>query len=156
MAVIMLIMMVFIIYNPKKLLFGDPERVKRKVSPVQIIMFFLIGVYGGFIHMGVGYFLLAALVAGVGYDLVKANAVKVFIVLLYVFASLWVFVYHDQVAWKYGLVLTIGNVIGAYVASRLAVKKGIIFVKWVIIIVILMMSGHLFDLYNIPELIMSF
>ena len=155
MAVIMLVMMVFIIYNPKKLLFGDPERVKRKVTIPQFIIFFFIGVYGGFIHMGVGYFLLAALVAGIGYDLVKANAVKVFIVLMYVFASLWIFIYHGQVAWKYGLVLTVGNVIGAYVASRLAVRKGIIFVKWVIIIVILLMSGHLFGLYDIPDLIIK-
>jgi len=153
MAVIMLFMLVFFIYNPKKLLYGREELVNKKVNVLQIIIFFFIGVYGGFIHMGVGYFLIAALVLNVGYDLVRANAVKVFIVLLYVLASFLVFIYHDQVNWKYGLVLTIGNVVGAYIASRLAVKKGVVFVKWVIIIVIILMAGHLFHLYDIKEML---
>ena len=156
MAVIMLVMLVILIYNPKKLLYGQQELVDKKVSIWQLIIFFFIGVYGGFIHMGVGYFLLAALVAGAGYDLVRANAVKVFIVLMYVVVSFLVFIYHDQVNWKYGLILTIGNVIGAFVASRLAVKKGVVFVKWVIIIVILIMSGHLFNLYDIREVMGAF
>jgi uncharacterized membrane protein YfcA len=103
--------------------------------------------------MGVGYFLLAALVLSCGYDLVRANAVKVFIVLMYVVVSFLVFIFNDQVYWKYGLVLTIGNVIGAFVASRLAVQKGVIFVKWVIIVIILVMSGHLFNIYDIKEVI---
>ena len=49
----------------------------------RIIIFFFIGVYGGFIQAGVGFFLLAGLVLGVGADLLKANALKVFIVLVY-------------------------------------------------------------------------
>ena len=153
MAVIMLVMLVFMIYNPKKILYGREDLVEKKVSPLQIIIFFFIGLYGGFLHMGVGYFLLAALVLSCGYDLVRANAVKVFIVLMYVVVSFLVFIFNDQVYWKYGLVLTIGNVAGAYVASRLAVQKGVVFVKWVIVTVILVMSGHLFNLYDIKEVI---
>lgn len=153
MAVIMLIMLIFMIYNPKKILYGRQDLVEKKVSVLQIVIFFFIGLYGGFIHMGVGYFLLAALVLSCGYDLVRANAVKVFIVLMYVVVSFLVFIFNDQVYWKYGLVLTIGNVIGAYVASRLAVQKGVAFVKWVIVMIILVMSGHLFNLYDIKELI---
>ena len=153
MAVIMLIMLIFMIYNPKKILYGRQDLVEKKVSVLQIVIFFFIGLYGGFIHMGVGYFLLAALVLSCGYDLVRANAVKVFIVLMYVVVSFLVFIFNDQVYWKYGLVLTIGNVIGAYVASRLAVQKGVAFVKWVIVVIILVMSGHLFNLYDIKELI---
>jgi uncharacterized protein len=153
MAVIMLIMLVFMIYNPKKILFGRQDLVEKKVSIWQIIIFFFIGAYGGFLHMGVGYFLLAALVLSCGYDLVRANAVKVFIVLMYVVVSFLVFIFNDQVYWKYGLVLTIGNVAGAYVASRLAVQKGVVFVKWVIVTIILVMSGHLFNIYDIKEVI---
>lgn len=156
MAVIMLIMLVFILYNPKKLLYGQQELIDKKINAWQVLIFFLIGIYGGFIHMGVGYFLLAALVAGVGYDLVKANAVKVAIVLMYVIASFFIFIFNEQVYWKYGLVMTIGNVIGAYVSSRMAVKKGVVFVKWVIIVVILIMSGHLFDIYDIKALISQY
>lgn len=151
-GVIMLVMMIFILYNPKKWLSGREELVKKKTGIVQIIIFFLIGVYGGFIHMGIGYFLLIALVGWIGYDLVKANAVKVFIVLIYTPVALIVFLIYGQVNWEYGLTLTIGNVIGALVASRLAVKKGVNFVRWVIVVVILLTSGHLFGLYNVRAL----
>ena len=156
MAVIMLIMLVFFLYNPKKLLYGRQELIDRKVSFTQVVIFFLIGIYGGFIHMGVGYFLIAALVLGAGYDLVRANAVKVAIVLMYVIASFFIFIFNEQVYWKYGLIMTIGNVIGAYVSSRMAVRKGVVFVKWVIISVILLMSGHLFGIYDIKELISQY
>jgi uncharacterized membrane protein YfcA len=153
MAVIMLLMLVFILYNPKKWLYGSKDLQERKVGYREIIIFFGIGIYGGFIHMGVGYLLLASLLLGIGYDLVRANAVKVMIVMLYIPFSLVVFLINDQVNWAYGLILTIGNVIGAFVASRLAVKKGVNFVRWVIVIVILLTSGHLFDLYDIQALI---
>ena len=151
-AVIMLIMLVFILYKPQKWLSSKDELLKKKTSFVQIILFFLIGVYGGFIHIGVGYFLLMALVFGIGYDLVKANAVKVFIVLIYTPVALLVFILNGQVNWEYGLIMTIGNVVGALVASRMAVKKGVNFVRWVIVVVILLTSGHLFGLYDIRNL----
>jgi len=150
-GIIMLVMLVFILYNPKKWLSGKEELLKKKTSITQIIIFFLIGVYGGFIHMGVGYFLLMALVFGIGYDLVKANAVKVLIVLIYTPVALAIFLIYGQVNWEYGLTLTIGNVFGALIASRLAVKKGVNFVRWVIVVVILLTSGHLFGLYNIKQ-----
>jgi len=102
--------------------------------------------------MGVGYFLLTAIVLGAGYDLVKANAIKVFVVLAYVPFSLGVFIYYGEVDWLYGFVLAIGNVVGAFVASRLAVSKGVEFVKWVIVIVILLTSGQMFGLYDLKEI----
>jgi len=148
----MLIMLVFILYNPKKWLSGKEELIKKKTSIWQIILFFLIGVYGGFIHMGIGYFLLMALVFGIGYDLVRANAVKVLIVLIYTPVALLIFLIYGQVNWEYGLTLTIGNVAGALIASRLAVKKGVGFVRWVIVVVILLTSGHLFGLYDIKKM----
>lgn len=151
-GIIMLVMLIFILYNPKKWLSGQDELLKKKTSFIQILIFFLIGVYGGFIHMGVGYFLLIALVGGIGYDLVKANAVKVFIVLIYTPVALFIFLLYGQVNWEYGLTLTIGNVFGALIASRLAVKKGVNFVRWVIVVVILLTSGHLFGLYDIKNI----
>jgi uncharacterized membrane protein YfcA len=148
MAVILLIMLFFILFKPNKYIYGKEELVQKPVNIWQILLFFGIGLYGGFIHVGVGYFLLASLVLSAGYDLVHANALKVFLVLLYAPVTLLVFLFNDQVEWAYGLIMTIGNVTGAIIASRLAVSKGVVFVKWVIIIVILVTSGKLFGLYN--------
>jgi beta-aspartyl-peptidase (threonine type) len=151
-GIIMLFMLIFILYKPQKWLKAQDELLNKKTNFLQILIFFLIGLYGGFIHMGVGYFLLIALVFNIGYDLVKANAVKVFIVLLYTPITLIIFLYYGQVNWEYGLTLTIGNVLGALVASRMAVKKGSNFVRWVIVVVILLTSGQMFGLYDIREM----
>jgi hypothetical protein len=154
-ALIMLIMMFFILYKPGMWVEGRPELVGRKVSVKQHILFFLIGIYGGFIHIGIGYFLLAGLVMSCGYNILKANALKVFIVLLSTPFTLMVFLYHGQVDWKYGLVMAIGNILGAFVAARMAVKRGANFVRWVIIVVILITSIDLLGIYDIREIIQS-
>lgn len=147
-AIIMLIMLVFIFVKPNRWLNGVDELINKKISPLMMLIFFFIGIYGGFIHVGIGYFLLAAIVLGAGYDLVKANAIKVFIVFLYAPFSLAVYIYNGQVHFLYGIVLAIGNVIGALLASKFAVKKGSRFVRWVIVVVILLSSAKIFGLIN--------
>lgn len=151
-GVVMLVMLVFIFFKPGKYIYGQKEIEEKPLTWKTYLIFFFIGVYGGFLHMGVGYFLLTAIVMGAGYDLVKANAIKVFVVFAYVPFSLLVFIFYDQVNWIYGLVLAIGNVIGALIASRLAVSKGVDFVKWVIVVVILLTSGQMFGLYDLREI----
>lgn len=152
-GVVMLIMLVFILYKPQKYIYGREDISKKPLNWKTYIVFFFIGIYGGFLHMGVGYFLLAGIVGMAGFDLVKANAIKVFVVLAYAPFTLFIFLWYDQVNWKYGLILAIGAVIGALVASRLAVTRGVNFVKWVIVIVILLTSGEMFGLYDFTSLV---
>jgi len=78
----LLIMLVFSIYKPDKWIHGRQKLTSKKLNWKQILVFFIIGIYGGFIHIGVGYFLLAGIILAGGFDLVKGNAIKVFIVLL--------------------------------------------------------------------------
>ncbi len=111
-AIVMIIMLFVILYKPQRWLKGKPELQDKKVTVGQFILFFFIGIYGGFLHMGVGYALLAGIVLGAGYDLVKANAIKVFIILIWSPVILAVFLIHGQVNLYYGLVLSIGNVAG--------------------------------------------
>jgi uncharacterized membrane protein YfcA len=154
-AIVMLIMMIVILYKPQRWLKGKEDLQKKKVSIWQVFLFFIIGIYGGFLHMGVGYALLAGIVLGAGYDLVKANAIKVFIILIWSPVILIVFMINGQVNYLYGLILSIGNVLGALIASRLAVKQGAVFVRWVIIAVILLTAAHVFGLIDIQEMVGS-
>ncbi len=148
-AIVMLIMMIVILYKPQRWLKGKEELQTKKISIGQIILFFVIGIYGGFLHMGVGYALLAGIVLGAGYDLVKANAIKVLIIFIWSPVILIVFLINEQVNLYYGLILSIGNVVGALIASRLAVKQGAGFVRWVIIVIILLTAAHVFGLIDI-------
>ncbi len=152
-AVVMIVMVYFIVVKPSKWLKGQQHLIEKKVTWLQMLIFFLIGIYGGFVQVGVGYFLLAGIVLGAGYDLLKANAIKVWIVLLYTVMALVVFILNGQVRWDYGLVHAIGNIIGAYVASRFAVSWGANFVRWVMIVIIAATVLHLFGIVDYRAMI---
>jgi len=104
---------------------------------IQVIIFFLVGVYGGFIQAGVGFFLLTSLVLGSGFELLKANALKLFVILLYTPVALLIFFLHRDVHLWLGLVLAAGNMTGAWIATRIAVKKGAAFIRWFVLLAIL-------------------
>lgn len=112
--------------------FVRPPRTPPLRSPWTEIAFLLVGFYTGFVQVGVGFLLLACLVGGLSLDLVRANAAKVFIVLVATVPSLLVFLGERQIALAPGLVCACGNVGGAWIASRLAVKRGGAWIRWVI------------------------
>ncbi|WP_346854127.1 sulfite exporter TauE/SafE family protein [uncultured Draconibacterium sp.] len=123
-------------------------KVDAKPSVLQYVIFFFIGVYGGFIQMGVGFILLAGLVLGSGYDLVKANAVKVFIVLIYTVFSLGIFFFHGQVNIVAGLILAAGNMFGAWLGVHFQVKGGAKYVRYVLILAMVIVILNLFGVFN--------
>lgn len=88
-----------------------------------VLSFFLIGVYGGLIQAGVGFAVLAATSAA-GMDLVRGNAVKLLAVLLLTMLSLAIFANGGVVEWTSGLALAAGNILGAMVGVRLAIRQG--------------------------------
>jgi uncharacterized protein len=152
-AVMMLVMVVTVFHKPQMWLKGKVELQEKPVSIMQMVIFFLIGIYGGFLHLGVGYVLLAGIVLGAGYDLVKANAIKNLITFLWSPVILIVFFLHGQVYLLYGLVLSIGSVAGALIATRMAVQQGAGFVRWVIVVVILLTTAQVFGVIDIKSLL---
>ncbi len=80
------------------------------------------GVYGGFAQAGVGFILLAALTAGLRYDLLRANALKLSCSLVFTSVALLVFIVHDKVNWLPGLALAAGSMAGAWLAVRVALN----------------------------------
>jgi len=110
-------------------------------------MYFFIGIYGGFIHAGIGYVFLAALVLSNGYDLFSANVLKNVLVLLYVPFSLIVFAIQGNVFWSFGLIHAIGNVIGAGLAAHLAIKKGAGFIRYIVLALIIVVVLQLFGVF---------
>lgn len=150
-AVLLIVIMVMMFIKPTQWIKGNENLVGKRPGWIQMLVFFGIGLYGGFIQAGVGYFLLAGIVLGAGYDLVKANAIKGWIVLLYTPFALGVFFINGQVNWAFGLVHAIGNIIGAMIASRMAVKQGAGFVRWVIVAFIVITATDLLGIINIKD-----
>jgi hypothetical protein len=111
------------------------------------IAMFGIGFYGGFIQVGVGFILMAALQRLMKLNLVYVNMHKVFIVLVYTIPALLIFIFTDNVNWFFGIALAIGNATGAWWAAKFAVKKGEKLIKIILVIAVFIMSLKLLGVF---------
>ena len=110
---------------------------------LQAVVFFFVGIYGGFIQAGVGFFLITSLVLASGYELLKANALKLFVILLYTPMAIVIFFIHGDVNLWMGLVLAVGNMTGAWIGTRIAVKQGAKFLRYFVLVAILIAATKL-------------
>jgi uncharacterized membrane protein YfcA len=147
-GIIMIIFLFVVLLRPKRWLQGTLTMLEGRPTLFQLFVFFLIGIYGGFIQAGVGIFLLAGLVLAVGYDLVRANAVKVGIVLFFTVFALAVFIKNGQVNFLIGFILAIGNMLGAWIGAKVAVEKGAEWVRRLLIFVIVVAAANLLGLFE--------
>jgi uncharacterized membrane protein YfcA len=122
-AVIMLIVGFLILIRRKSLAMNLPERLKGKYLFYSILGFFLIGIYGGFINAGIGIVIMLFLNRLNRLSLLKTNATKVLVVMIYSAVSLALFAYNDAVNWKLGSLMALGTLFGALWASRWSVEK---------------------------------
>jgi uncharacterized membrane protein YfcA len=136
-GILLVFMFFLILFKPEIWLKGKQEVKATGNKIIDIIVFFLIGLYGGFIQAGVGFFLLGGLVLVKGFDLIKANALKNLLVFMFTPFALFVFIINNQVNYQAGLLLTAGSVLGAWIATKIAVEKGTVFVRYVLLIAIL-------------------
>jgi len=112
-------------------------------SWLQAIIYFFVGIYGGFIQAGVGFFLLTSLVLASGFELVKANALKNFVILLYTPLAIVIFFLHKDVNLWIGLVLAAGQMIGAVIGAKIAVKGGAVIIRYFVLVAILVAAVKL-------------
>jgi len=147
-AGLMVVMLLMVVLKPGAWLAGHVGINRPKQTCFQYILFFFIGLYGGFIQMGVGFFLLAGLVLGCGHNLVKANAVKVYIVLIYTIFTIGIFMFYNQVNWLAGLILAVGNMAGAWLGVHFAVRGGARYVRYVLILALVIVILNLFGVFG--------
>ena len=132
-SIVIIIVVLTIIYN-KKTFNINSENISIEKKIISVIMFFFIGIYGGFIHAGVGFLILSILSNYNGIQLSKANSIKVFVVFVYTFFALIVFIMENKINWILGINLGIGNSIGGWIASRWSYNKPDKIIKIFIII----------------------
>jgi len=103
-AVAVVLVAMSVLIKPKGWDQIDQPRLRQ---PWTTIAFLGVGFYGGFVQAGVGFLFLAA--------------------------PLLLFINAEQVHWGAGLLVGAGAMVGAFMASTLAVKKGAGWVRWVLV-----------------------
>lgn len=148
----LIVVLVTIFFNPTKWLRERSEVRKERPELFVLVLFFAIGIYGGFIQAGVGVFLVTALVLGVGYTIVHANAVKLIFVLALNIVAFIVFILSPlQIDWGIGALMAVGQSIGAWAAVRFAVsvKDANRWVRYLLIVVVIYSILRFFGLLDL-------
>jgi uncharacterized membrane protein YfcA len=109
------------------------------------VLFFIVGFYGGYIYIGLGFLILAVTIWTMNLDIVTANVLKGCVIFISTpFALVTVLCINQfsggapvEIAWSEGLLHGVGNIVGAIVASHWAVSWGVKFVKWFTLFVII-------------------
>lgn len=96
---------------------------KPRLVPAHALMA-VVGVYGGFIQVGVGFLLMPILHKTLGLDLVRVNMHKTFIITVYTTAALVVFAWQVELFWILGLTLAVGTSIGAWLSAHVQITHG--------------------------------
>lgn len=130
-AGIMIAVLLLTLFNPPKKLQGETENLSPFRKIIGMLVFFFVGVYGGFIQAGVGFIVIASLTLTNGFDLARTNAIKVFVIFFYTIIALIAFIRY--VDWPLGLTLAVGNGTGAWIGSHWAVAKGD---KWIRVVLV--------------------
>jgi uncharacterized membrane protein YfcA len=125
-GVILIIIMIYLLLDTRiQLKAGN----RLEIKPINYFWFLLIGFYGGYIYIGIGYRLLAVALWIMRMDIVTANAIKGFVILLATPFSLAVFMIMGDVDYRFGLIHGAGNMIGSFIASHYMANWGKNFLK---------------------------
>ncbi len=116
---LMLLLLIIVIINPKKWM---QESKSNRPLNIWIItpLFFALGFYGGFIQMGMGIFFLFVMLSVAKYDIIESNAVKVFVIAIYMVIVIAIFQWKGLIDWKMGGIMAIGQTLGGYFAANYA------------------------------------
>ena len=123
-SIIMILVITIIVFKPRIINKNLSVRLTGKHLKISCIVFFFIGLYGGFINAGIGFVIMLFLHYYNRLNLIRVNATKVVIVLVYTIGAFLTFFFNGLVDLPYGLCLGLGTLIGGWNASRFSVEKG--------------------------------
>jgi uncharacterized membrane protein YfcA len=139
----MITMLILTLLNPTERLKDRIESGGTRSKIIAMAVFFFIGIYGGFIQAGVGLLVITALRLLTGMDLVRTNAIKVFVIFFYTVIALGIFIMKGKVDWYLGPTLAVGNACGAWLGSHWAVAKGEKWIKVMLIVAVVAFAVRL-------------
>ncbi len=130
-AVLMLIMALSVFVSPAR---WQRTVGEERLRPLHAAIFFLIGIYGGFLQAGAGVLMIGTLVLGADFDVVRGNALKFGVAITFTSVALILFALVGQVRWLPGLVLAAGTITGGMVGARMVMLKGSAWVRGLVLV----------------------
>jgi hypothetical protein len=114
----------------------EPRFKGRQEAWVAMLIGLLIGFYDGFFGPGTGSFFVFAYVRLLGYDFLNASASAKLMNTATNFSALVLFTLQGHVWWHLALPMALANIAGSLLGTRLALKHGASFVRYVFLVVV--------------------
>lgn len=144
-ALAMLAVALWTILNSRKEV-GDGDRIDPALFPGGRVglfgAFMVAGIYGGLVQVGTGFIVLAA-ATGAGLSLVRGNALKVLVALVFNLPAIAIYWANGMVDWRMGAALGVGNMAGALLGVKLNVLKGQTWIRRVVTVVVVILALRL-------------
>ena len=139
--ILLILVGLYFLFSPN---IGDEDR-KRKLTQTgfAIAICPLLGFYDGFIGPGTGSFMALSFVLLCGYNLSKATANTKVLNFTSNISSLLYFVIFGEVFWLIGLVMIVGQLIGATIGAKMVMEKGSVLIRPIVVIVCFVMSANI-------------
>ncbi|WGZ96112.1 MAG: TSUP family transporter [Candidatus Thiothrix putei] len=136
--VLLILFALYFLFSPK---ISDADK-HQVISPKTFAMTVGVGAgfYDGFFGPGAGTFFTMGYVALLGFGLPKATGNTKLLNFTSNIASLLFFALSGHIVWLAGLVMGIGQVIGSYLGSHMAVKHGTRLIRPILVTVSLLVS----------------
>ena len=112
-------------------------------KPLLMLVFFCVGIYGGFIQAGVGFIIILALTSFTNFDLIRINAIKVTIVFCYTTIAVIIFMINGKIQWTPAILLSCGAIIGGWLGSYISTKLKDLWIKYFILALGILFSVRL-------------
>ncbi len=141
MPILLIAVAVYFAFSPK--LSVDRSKPKLFSAAFGFVLAPIIGFYDGIFGPGTGSFFMLALVSLFGVGLIEATGRTKLLNLTSNVASLLMFAIGGKIFWTLGLVMGVGQFFGAQLGSRVAIKKGAIIIKPMLVIMCIAMAVKL-------------
>ena len=112
------VMLFTIIAKPDRWLKKQDTVSLIKSKPLKIMLYILLGFYGGFIQMGMGILFLAVMVLLDGKAMMSSNILKAFIIFVFTTVVLAIFAYRGLVDWQAGAILALAQAAGGWIGGN--------------------------------------
>jgi uncharacterized membrane protein YfcA len=135
---LLFVMLLVVLVRPKRWL---KERSGEQPLSLWVVIpaFLAMGVYGGFIQMGMGIFFLALMVLVARYEIIQANVVKGLVVAVYTVIAVAIFAWRGLIDWEMGGLMAIGQTVGGYLTARYAAAdpRAGLYAYWLLVVAII-------------------
>jgi len=139
-AFVMLIIAVLILIQSKIKKPSETSRTKGKWLLISLMVYFIIGIYGGFIQAGMGFMIILAGTLVNRFNLTEANSIKALIVLIITLPTLYMFAVKGHVNWVAGFFIAGGTAIGSWLTSRWSVQVNENHIRKIIASIIILLA----------------